>query len=224
MRCSLLTLSSYLDRELPPERSGELEAHLIACPRCSTGLGYLREEAERIRALSQAHVPADAEQRLLVTVGLAAERAASGSAMAFDEPPTHPPVGPTASPEFALGGEPTFEFSPGLIGTAYPHEAPDPVAAGIDYDVEGGEEDLHEQPPLDLIDEEEAPPVRHDEPAQPDGDVVEVAGTAMRLASPNGWPSAAPPVQAPPAAPPLVAQPPIAAPPAVAVVDSMPQV
>ena len=89
MRCSLLTLSSYLDRELPPERSGELEAHLIACPRCSTGLGYLREEAERIRALSQAHVPADAEQRLLVTVGLAAERAASGPAMVFDEP-LHP--------------------------------------------------------------------------------------------------------------------------------------
>ena len=72
MRCSLLTLSSYLDHELPPERTGELEAHLIACPRCSAGLGYLREEADRIRGLAPVQAASDAADRLLIEVGIAA--------------------------------------------------------------------------------------------------------------------------------------------------------
>src|SRR5579864_848262 len=92
MRCSLLTLSSYVDHELPPEQSGELEAHLIACVRCSTALGYLREEAERIHSLAAAHASPGAADRLLIEVGLAAPVRA-------EDPP------------FVSSAEPSFEFS-----------------------------------------------------------------------------------------------------------------
>ena len=99
MRCSLLTLSSYLDRELPPEQSGELEAHLIACQRCSAGLGYLREEAERIHGLAPAHAAPGAADRLLIEVGLAA--------------PMHP-----ENAAYMPSLEPSFEFSVDLRARA----------------------------------------------------------------------------------------------------------
>ncbi|HEX6537703.1 MAG TPA: zf-HC2 domain-containing protein [Candidatus Dormibacteraeota bacterium] len=70
MRCSLLTLSTYLDGELAPERAGALEAHLVACPRCTDGLGYLREEQEHIRGLAGVTASAGAANELLTTVGI----------------------------------------------------------------------------------------------------------------------------------------------------------
>src|SRR5205807_7416494 len=111
VRCSLLTLSSYLDRELPPDRAGELEAHLIACPRCSTGLGYLREEAERIRGLSAARVPVHATEQLLVTVGLVEQRVAAGTPMRYDDEPPVPHVA-TPMPDVGMPAqfEPSFDF------------------------------------------------------------------------------------------------------------------
>jgi len=63
-------LSSYLDSELEPERSGELEAHLIGCTRCSTALGYLREESQRIGSLSRVHVDDHAAHQLFALVGI----------------------------------------------------------------------------------------------------------------------------------------------------------
>ena len=71
MRCSLLTLSTYLDGELAPDRAGEVEAHLVACQRCSSGLGYLREEKGHIGALALVHADAGAAEDLLGAVGLA---------------------------------------------------------------------------------------------------------------------------------------------------------
>ena len=71
MRCSLLTLSTYLDGELAPDRSGEVEAHLVACQRCSSGLGYLREEKGHISALAVVHADDGAAEDLLGSVGLA---------------------------------------------------------------------------------------------------------------------------------------------------------
>jgi hypothetical protein len=72
MRCSLLTLSTYLDGELATDRAAEVDAHLIGCSRCSTGLGYLREEAERIRTLARVQVPDYSTHQLLAEVGLIA--------------------------------------------------------------------------------------------------------------------------------------------------------
>lgn len=71
MRCSLLTLSTYVDGELAPDRAGELEAHLVACQRCSDGLHYLREEQQHIRGLAPVTTGAGSANELLATVGIA---------------------------------------------------------------------------------------------------------------------------------------------------------
>ena len=107
MRCSLLTLSSYIDGELAPERAGELEAHVIACQRCSAGLGYLREEAERIHGLAPVRALPDAAERLLVEVGLVARPGVA-------EPPPEAPL-PLYVPPPASGHE--LEFEPLLEPT-----------------------------------------------------------------------------------------------------------
>ncbi|GEM_PF-2127605 len=73
MRCSLLALSSYLDAELDAEPTGELEAHLVACDRCRTAMGHLREESARIGGLARIHVPDDAVHDLFMQIGLIAE-------------------------------------------------------------------------------------------------------------------------------------------------------
>ncbi|MGH7686666.1 MAG: anti-sigma factor [Candidatus Dormibacteria bacterium] len=86
MRCSLLTLSTYLDGELAPDRAGELEAHLVACQRCHDGLGYLREEQEHVRTLAAVRAAGDAVDNLLGTVGLVVASA----------PPVEPPSRPAA--------------------------------------------------------------------------------------------------------------------------------
>ena len=73
MRCSLLALSSYIDAELGPEPTGELEAHLVACERCRTAIGHLREESSRIGDLARVHVPDEAVHDLFSQIGLIAE-------------------------------------------------------------------------------------------------------------------------------------------------------
>jgi hypothetical protein len=73
VRCSLLALSSYIDTELDLEPAGELEAHLVACDRCRTAIGHLREESARIGGLARVHVPDDAVHELFSQIGLIAE-------------------------------------------------------------------------------------------------------------------------------------------------------
>ena len=70
MKCSLLTLSSYLDGELDAARRAEVEAHLVGCDRCRAGLEYLREETERFGALGRVHVPDGAVPGFLQQLGL----------------------------------------------------------------------------------------------------------------------------------------------------------
>jgi Putative zinc-finger len=65
MKCSLLTLSCALDGELSRERQAELDAHLITCERCRTGMRYLREETERISLLAPVHLSEDRATALL---------------------------------------------------------------------------------------------------------------------------------------------------------------
>ncbi len=70
MRCSLLTLSCYLDDELDISRRGEMEAHLVGCPRCRSGLGHLREEVERVGGLARVRVPERSARAMLELLGL----------------------------------------------------------------------------------------------------------------------------------------------------------
>jgi hypothetical protein len=70
MKCSLLVLSGYLDGELEARRQGELEAHLVGCQRCRAGLGYLREEVERVAALGRVRVADHSVHALLSQLGL----------------------------------------------------------------------------------------------------------------------------------------------------------
>ncbi|HVB13253.1 MAG TPA: zf-HC2 domain-containing protein, partial [Candidatus Dormibacteraeota bacterium] len=65
MKCSLLTLSCALDGELSRERQMELDAHLITCERCKTGMRYLREETERISLLAPVRLAAATTTALL---------------------------------------------------------------------------------------------------------------------------------------------------------------
>ncbi len=65
MKCSLLTLSCALDGELSRERQLELDAHLVTCERCKTGMRYLREETERISVLAPVRLSPDTATALL---------------------------------------------------------------------------------------------------------------------------------------------------------------
>jgi hypothetical protein len=82
VRCSLLALSSYIDAELEMEPTGELEAHLLACDRCRTAIGHLREESERIGGLARVHIPDGAVHDMFSQIGLIE---------AGDDLPTAPP-------------------------------------------------------------------------------------------------------------------------------------
>jgi hypothetical protein len=72
MKCSLLTLSTFIDGELQPRARGEVEAHLVACERCSRAVGHLREETERISKLGRVHVADHSVQTLMEQLGLLA--------------------------------------------------------------------------------------------------------------------------------------------------------
>jgi anti-sigma factor RsiW len=72
MKCSLLTLSTYMDSELEPRKRVEMEAHLVGCERCTRGLHHLREESERVGALARVHVLDTSVQSLMEQVGVPA--------------------------------------------------------------------------------------------------------------------------------------------------------
>ncbi|HEY0409154.1 MAG TPA: zf-HC2 domain-containing protein, partial [Candidatus Dormibacteraeota bacterium] len=94
MKCSLLTLSCYVDGELPASRKGELEAHLVGCHRCRAGLGHLREEVERVQGLARVHLPETSVRLLLEHTGLIAAGGpmpAVPDAAALAEPPASTP-------------------------------------------------------------------------------------------------------------------------------------
>lgn len=70
MKCSYLTLSQYLDGELEPVVTGEVDAHLVGCERCHTALDMMRSEAKRIRQLVHIHATDDVVRQLFVELGL----------------------------------------------------------------------------------------------------------------------------------------------------------
>ncbi|HEX4579726.1 MAG TPA: zf-HC2 domain-containing protein [Candidatus Dormibacteraeota bacterium] len=70
MKCSLLTLSTYIDDELTPDRRAELDAHLVGCGRCSAGAATLREEKTRLGQLARVRVAPDSARLMLEQVGI----------------------------------------------------------------------------------------------------------------------------------------------------------
>ncbi len=70
MKCSLLTLSTFVDDELAPQRRAEVDAHLVGCPRCSTGAATLREERTRVAQLARVTVDPASSQLMLEQVGI----------------------------------------------------------------------------------------------------------------------------------------------------------
>jgi hypothetical protein len=96
VRCSLLALSSYLDSELGIEPTGELEAHLLACDRCRTAMGHLREESQRIGGLARVHIPDGAVHELFSQIGLIED----GDDLPVARPHLERPVSVEAPPWF----------------------------------------------------------------------------------------------------------------------------
>jgi hypothetical protein len=89
VKCSLLTLSTFVDDELPAERHSEVDAHLVGCPRCSAGEATLREEKDRVSHLARLSVDAVSAQSLLEQIGIAVEPVAPPSQTHVPSPPPH---------------------------------------------------------------------------------------------------------------------------------------
>jgi anti-sigma factor RsiW len=90
VKCSLLTLSTFIDDELPTERRAEVDAHLVGCTRCSAGAATLRAEKARVGRLARVQIDQASAQVMLEQVGIAIEPAISLSA---SSPPPPPPGG-----------------------------------------------------------------------------------------------------------------------------------
>lgn len=96
MKCSLLTLSTYIDGELPQDRRSEVDAHLVGCPRCSTGAATLREEKTRVAQLARVRMSPHSAETLLEQVGITGAAvspslAHRASAPAVEHPPEQLP-------------------------------------------------------------------------------------------------------------------------------------
>ena len=70
MKCSLLSLSTYIDGELAADRRAELDAHLVGCGRCSAGAATLREEKTRLGQLARVRVAPQSARLMLEQVGI----------------------------------------------------------------------------------------------------------------------------------------------------------
>jgi hypothetical protein len=71
VKCSLLTLSTFIDDELAPQRRAEVDAHLVGCARCSAGAATLRDERSRIGQLARVTIDPGSAQLMLEQVGIA---------------------------------------------------------------------------------------------------------------------------------------------------------
>ena len=70
MKCSLLTLSTYIDEELSADRRAEVDAHLVGCTVCSTGATTLRQERSRIGQLARVRVAPASTRLMLEQLGI----------------------------------------------------------------------------------------------------------------------------------------------------------
>jgi hypothetical protein len=95
VKCSLLSLSTYIDGELAADRRAELDAHLVGCGRCSAGAATLREEKTRLGQLARVRVAPQSARLMLEQVGITgvvdlpgvARQAAPTAVPPLDQPP-----------------------------------------------------------------------------------------------------------------------------------------
>jgi Putative zinc-finger len=211
MKCSLLVLSSYLDGELEARREGELEAHLVGCQRCRAGLGYLREEVERIGGLGRVTVSEASMHTLLMQLGLIDDDELlpqRSGAVALAEAPREPWLEHPAAE--AIGWTPA---------PALPVMPPVPSAPSLTEHDEQAVEIVAERPasaPDDGMPEPAAadePPMDDDAESywEPPEAVSTVPHSALPLPPPptvplvGGVPAFEPPLAVPPASPPATA-------------------
>ncbi len=70
MKCNLLLLSAFMDRELDEARTAEVSAHLVGCAHCRTAMEQLSVEASGIANLPRVSIPDEQAHALLCDVGL----------------------------------------------------------------------------------------------------------------------------------------------------------
>jgi Putative zinc-finger len=169
VRCSLLALSSYIDSELDIEPSGELEAHLLACDRCQTAMGHLREESQRIGGLARLHIPDGAVHDLFSQIGLIEEG---------DDLPVAPPYQERPA---SLEAPPWFGAERGKALPWAPRGRHDPRPAGEPRELIGGRSPnaaVAEPPELFLWDEPTDQLVKSAHPTPPDHVVPDASSGA----------------------------------------------
>ena len=67
-------MSDLMEDALAPGERAYVEAHLADCPRCRELLASLRALPNAIRALARPAEPADLDERILATLGLASKK------------------------------------------------------------------------------------------------------------------------------------------------------
>lgn len=108
MKCSLLTLSTFIDGALSTGRAAEVDAHLVGCPRCTAGAATLREEKGRIRQLARVRVQPSSAQALLDQVGIIGARLGERPARVVPDAGSSPPT----RPWLAGGGSAALPWTP----------------------------------------------------------------------------------------------------------------
>jgi hypothetical protein len=112
VRCSLLTLSTFIDDELPPERRAEVDAHLVGCPRCTSGVATLREEKARVGQLARVHVDPESAQSMLEQVGITLDGVAPPATPGTDGVQAAPPSAAEQLPWQSGRGSASLPWTP----------------------------------------------------------------------------------------------------------------
>lgn len=108
MKCSLLTLSTYVDDELPTDRRAEVDAHLVGCGRCSAGAATLREERGRIGQLARVRVTSSSVRLMLEQLGITG---APDTPASRPLPPPREPA-PDSAPWHSAKSSPALPWTP----------------------------------------------------------------------------------------------------------------
>lgn len=178
MKCSLLSLSTYIDGELAGDRKAELDAHLVGCGRCSAGAATLREEKTRLGQLARVRVAPQSARLMLEQVGISGVVDLPG--IARQAAPTAAP--PLEQPPWQTEQEKTRPNSAALPWTPRRPGAPSPPIEAVP----ASSAPLDLQPDLPLVGSpaEElswtSEPARHSDDAGP----AEVAAAATQVDAP----------------------------------------
>ena len=153
MKCSLLSLSTYIDGELTPDRRAELDAHMVGCPRCSSGASTLREEKLRISQLARVRVPSPSAQMMLEQVGITGVTVLRQPQRPVVQEPAAPalPWHDTSRRAAALPWAPTRPLVTPTVAAPplFPVAAPSPPAAPVPSSAPSPSPDIQPGLPLD---------------------------------------------------------------------------